>query len=150
MTSLLYSVVVALEPVPGSIGDLIRSVQQLVQRRRDHVTSRSIFPMPWIQERLPARGRTRTGTLKSWDAVRLTNVWLALLNYLHDGLHLSLASWQGSVVQQRAQLSLLRRVRAFLRRSTDFGTSGDGIRTLLKTMVEEQYQIRYPYQTQFW
>ena len=71
--------------------------------------------------------------MKSWDAVRFTNVWLALLHYLHDGLHFSLASWQGSAAQQRAQLRLLRRARAFLRRSPDVGTSGDGIRTFLKT-----------------
>lgn len=83
--TLLEGVITMLKPLPNSLGEYIRTMGAPLQPRPLHTSCRDIFPMPWFVAKVATRGRARekeSATLERL-AIRLTNVWLAFLNFLH-------------------------------------------------------------------
>jgi len=136
--SVLAGIIAVLKVVPGSLGLFLRSTHLKLISRPAHTTTRDIFPMPWLPEKIASSGRAREKSRKpeQQTAVRLTNVWLAILNYLHWGPQFDVVRLHPTAAQSRARLSLLRRARDFLRRCPSAGAGGEALKSMLKVAAD--------------
>ena len=134
LSSVLDEVLELLRAVPGSVGLFARSLRRPLEPRPPHLAAREIFPLPWLDERRYADGVAGrlAGRPQRQAAQVLTDVWIALLNYMHWGPHFRICWSRPSAAQRRAQQLLLDRARGFVQRCPSGGAGWDAIISFLR------------------
>ncbi len=90
------------------------------------------FPVPALALRTGCKGRRREKERKSEWSIRLTNLWILVLNWMHAENAWDHPNKAPTVAQSRVQNSLLTRARSFLRQSDHLAPDGEDIKTYLR------------------
>ena len=120
---------------PGPLGLQARLGAAGSRSRPAGIADHSIFPLPLLRERRHARGHGRESDTAGLSAVRLTNLWIGVLNYLHDGRWGEVCQASPSAAQSRVLRSLRLRARGVLRRLPKVLPGVETIRNVLNASM---------------